>query len=377
MLSDRALNRATLERQLLLGRRADMTVLDTVAHLVGMQAQVPLDPYTALWSRLDGFRPDDLAQLLVDRSVVRIAAMRATIHLLTADDCLALRPIAQPVLDRELTGRKDMAPALAGVDLAPVLAFAHELLSATPLSTTKLRAALADEFPDLDAAAMAYACRCHLPLVQVPPRGVWGKSLAVTLTPADTWLGRPLAPFPDTDMGGRAVTAAVDTVVLRYLGAFGPASTADVATWCRLTGMREVTERLRPQLVSFRDERGRELFDLPDAPRPDPDTPAPTRFLPEYDNVLLSHDDRSRMGDRAWVGPLYDSDQLGWGSVLHDGRLYATWRLATDKAAGKATLTLKHRGPLPSDITDEAERVLAFLSPTASERALYLTDVDA
>lgn len=371
VLSDRALNRATLERQLLLSRHPDMTVLDAVTHLVGMQAQIPHDPYTALWSRLDGFRPDDLSQLFVDRKVVRVAAMRATIHLLTADDCLTLRPIVQPVLDRELTGRKDLAPDLAGVDLAPVLAFAHERLTATPLSTRKLRDTLAEAFPDLDATAMAYACRCHLPLVQVPPRGVWGQSLAVTLSPADTWLGRPLDPSP-----------SIDDMVLRYLAAFGPASTADVTTWCRLTGMREVTDRLRPQLAVFRHESsGRELFDLPDAPRPDPDVPAPTRFLPEYDNVLLSHDDRRRVADKAWAGPLYDMDQYNWGSVLHDGRVFATWRLQRDKASGSAAMAIKHRGLLrpavEADITAEAERLATFLAPDAPERTLQLVDVDA
>jgi winged helix DNA-binding protein len=362
VLSDRALNRATLARQLLLERRPGMTPLEAVAHLVGLQAQVPHDPYTALWSRLDGFRPDELSQLLADRDVVRIPAMRATIHLLTADDCLALRPVVQPVLDRELASRRDLAPALDGVDLGPVLAFAHERLTATPLSTRKLREALAEAFPDHDATALAYACRCRLPLVQVPPRGLWGRGAAVTLTPADTWLGRPLA-----EPGGDRATTGIDAMVLRYLAAFGPASTADVSTWCRLTGMREVTDRLRPQLVTFRDERGRELLDLPDAPRPDPDTPAPTRFLPEYDNLLLSHDDRRRVVDRAWAAPLYDQDRLGWGSVLHDGRVVATWRHRRDQATGDVDFTIKHRGPLAAavrtGIAAEAEQLVEFLSP--------------
>ncbi|MGH3093488.1 MAG: DNA glycosylase AlkZ-like family protein, partial [Gaiellaceae bacterium] len=100
VLSLRALNRATLERQLLL-RRSNVPALGAVEHLVGMQAQVPLDPYTGLWSRLGRFRPEDLAQLLLDRKVVRIVVMRATIHLVSADDCLLLRPLTQPVLDRE------------------------------------------------------------------------------------------------------------------------------------------------------------------------------------------------------------------------------------------------------------------------------------
>ena len=163
------------------------------------------------------------------------------------------------------------------------MAYAHPLLADTPMAGTQLRASLAERFPDLDAAALAYACRCLLPLVQVPPRGVWGKRLQVTSTPLDTWVGAPLAAEP-----------SLDDVARRYLAAFGPATTADLTAWSRLTGLRAVMDRLRPSLRPFRDERGRDLLDLPDAPRPDPDVPAPVRYLPEYDNLLLSHADRRR-----------------------------------------------------------------------------------
>ena len=259
VLTNRALNRATLERQLLL-RRSTVRPLQAVEHLVGLQAQVPLNPYTALWSRLEGFRPEELAALLVDRRVVRMTVMRGTIHLVTAEDCLTLRPAMQPVLEAELTRHSEFAPHLRGVDLEPVLAFARELFAEEPRTGPQLRDALASRFPTAHAAALAYACRCLLPLVQVPPRGVWGKTAQVTTTTVEAWLGKPLS-----------ATSSLETIVLRYLGAFGPASVADVATWSRLTGLREVVERLRPQLVTFRSEAGRELFDLPDAPRPDPE----------------------------------------------------------------------------------------------------------
>ena len=185
--------------------------------------------------------------------------MRATIHLVSADDCLTLRPLMQPVLDAELRRHPEYAPKLAGVDMAPVLAFARPLLAEAPRTGGQLRAALAERFPEHDGAALAYACRNLLAFVQVPPRGLWGQTRQVTSTTAEAWLGRPLEPQP-----------SIDEVVLRYLGAFGPATVADIASWSRLTGMRAVVERLAPRLRTFADERGRELFDLPDAPRPDP-----------------------------------------------------------------------------------------------------------
>ena len=314
-LGPRALGRATLARQLLL-ERAELAPLEAVEHLVGLQAQVPRDPYVALWSRLDRFRPESLSELLSDRAVVRTTVMRATIHLVSAGDCLTLRPLMQPVLDAELVRHREFAPPLAGVDLGPVLDHARELFAERPLSGRELRAALAQRFPHLDPAALAYACRCKLALVQVPPRGLWRHSAQVTTTTAETWLGHPLAKRP-----------SLDDVVLRYLGAFGPATVADVTTWCRLTGMREVVERLRPHLVTFRDDSGRELLDLPDAPRPGPGrTPAPTRFLPEYDNLLLSHADRSRFVTAAARGGAVTATGRVLGMVLHDGTVSAVWR---------------------------------------------------
>ncbi len=282
VLTTGALNRATLARQLLLERSSDAP-LDAIEHLVGLQSQNPLDPYLSLWSRLERFDPDVVGRLVEDRSLVRIVVMRGTIHLVTAADACTLRPLTQPVLDSEIARHSEYAEHLVGIDLAPVLAFVHPLLSERPMSGGRLRAALADRFPDHHPAALAYACRCRMALVQVPPRGVWGRTLQVTSAPLDSWVGRDLDPSP-----------SIDDVVLRYLDAFGPATPADAMAWSRLTGLREVFSRLEPRLRLFRDERGRELYDRPDAPRPDADIPAPVRFLPEYDNLLLSHADRSR-----------------------------------------------------------------------------------
>ncbi|MGH9182223.1 MAG: winged helix DNA-binding domain-containing protein [Acidimicrobiales bacterium] len=368
VLSLGALNRATLERQLLL-RRSTMPVLDAVEHLVGVQAQLPLNPYLGLWSRLEGFRPGELAQLLLDRHVVRTVVMRATLHLVSAADCLVLRPLAQPVLDRELARHRDHGPAVRDVDLNAVLAFARPLLAERPRTGAELRAAMEEAFPDDDPAALAHVCRNRLALVQVPPRGVWGHSGQVASTTAESWLGQPLATHP-----------SIDDAVLRYLAAFGPATVADVARWSGLTGLGEVVDRLRPRLRTFRDERGRELVDLPDAPRPDPDTPAPPRFLPEYDNVLLSHADRARLvADRHRRRILADA-RGAQGSVLHDGSLRGTWSIKCDRTAARATLVVNHTGrltrPATEALTDEGRQLLRFLAADADAHDVRFVALD-
>ena len=350
VLTARALGRATLARQHLL-ERATRPALDTVHHLVGLQAQVPHNPYVGLWSRLAGFGPDELSELLTSRQVVRIVVMRGTVHLVTAGDCLVLRPLSQPVLDREIARHRDYGPVVAEANVDEVLAFARPLL-AEPRTGPQLRAALAERFPGLDGAALAYACRNFLPLVQVPPRGVWGRSTQVTVADAEAWLGRPLAAAP-----------SIDEVVLRYLAAFGPATVADVAAWSGLTGLGEVVDRLRPRLRPFRDERGRRLVDLPDAPRPDADTPAPPRFLPEYDNVVLSHADRTRFlseknrrGEWPAVGAIR-------GSLLVDGLLTGLWS-TRDPGAG-AVLDVHIARPLAkravAAVVTEGRRLVRFL----------------
>jgi hypothetical protein len=274
----------------------------------------------------------------------------------TADDARFLRPLMQPVLDAEIARHSEFASHLVGADMVPVLEFAGRALARQPMTGTQLRAALATAFPDEHPPALAYACRCLLALVQVPPRGVWGQTLAVTLTPLEDWVARPLVRNPP-----------IDTVLLRYLGAFGPATVADAAAWSRLTGLGEVFDRLRPDLVTFRDERGRELFDLPDAPRPDADLLAPVRLLPEYDNVLLSHADRSRFADRD--GVLANARGPVKGTVLVDGRVRGVWHSEHDKEAKRSTLVAEHatltRGER-REVQDEARRVAQFWYSAAS-----------
>ena len=363
----RALNRATLARQMLL-ERADVPAREAVSRLVGMQAQEPLDPYVGLWSRLRGFRPAALAALLTEREAVRIVLMRGTIHLVTAEDCLELRPPVQPILDRELTVHQQYKDELATVDTGPVLEVARPFL-AEPRTIPELRAELARHFPDRTPGALAYLCRNHLPLVQVPPRGVWGSARQVTLADAEAWLGRPLAARPDPER-----------IALRYLAAFGPATPADLVAWSGLPSMRAVLEGLRPGLRAFRDDRGRELLDVDDAPRPDPDTPAPPRFLPVYDNVLLSHADRGRFhsdGDRRRLAVAPGRVR---GSVLLDGTLLGTWWTEDGAAPGGVTLLVRHLRPVPARaaraLAAEGRRLMRMTHPGDGAREVRMVPLD-
>ncbi|MFJ3888694.1 winged helix DNA-binding domain-containing protein [Streptomyces rubrogriseus] len=343
VLGIRALNRATLARQLLL-RRAAMSAEAAVAHLVGLQAQNVKPPYYALAARLDGFTPEDLSGPMADRRVARLVTLRSTIHTNTADDCLTLRPLVQQARERELrTFRK----GLTGVDLDRLARLSRELVEAEPRTPAQLRAALLAEWPAADPQALSVAARCRLPLVQVTPRGLWGRSGQVTLTTAEHWLGRPARPEP-----------APDDTVLRYLAAFGPASVKDMQTWAGLTRLRDAFERLRPRLVTFRDPGGTELFDLPDAPRPDPDTPAPPRFLPEFDNLLLSHADRARVVPPAHKGRTWKKNQA-YRVLLVDGFVAGLWKLEDDALVVEAFDRPPKRQR--DEIVAEGERMLATM----------------
>jgi winged helix DNA-binding protein len=320
-----------------------------------MQAQVPTDPYVGLWSRLEGFEPAALSQLITDRRAVRSSLLRTTLHLVTADDCLGLRPLLQQVHERAFRTATPFGRRVARMNLEQVLATGRALLEEKPRTLAELRRLLVERWPERDAAALAYAIRYLLPLVQIPPRGVWGVGGQPVWTTVEAWLGKPLS----TD-------STVDALVLRYLAVFGPASAADVQAWSWLTGVREVIERLRPHLRMFRDERGRELFDVPDGPLPDPDTPAPVRFLPEFDNVLLSHADRTRIvsdDDRRRFGII--ATRRTYGTALIDGRVAVMWRSEREK--GKVALEVLSLRPLTkgelTELSDEGVGLLEFLAP--------------
>jgi hypothetical protein len=333
VLSRRRLNRATLARQWLL-ERAPARAVEAIEHLGGMQSQAPLAPYVGLWSRLRDFLPEELSALTAQRQVVRLHLMRTTVHLVSARDALDWRLLftARPTADESL------------------LADARALLDEKPRSRAELGKLLAVRRPHTDPTSLSYKATAHIPSCQVPPRGLWGTTGPVAWAPVESWLGEPLRHTP------------VDGLVLRYLGAFGPAAVADVQTWSGLTRLREVLERL--PLRTFHDQAGRTLYDLPDAPRPAEDVPAPPRFLPEYDNLLLSYRDRTRVIRDNRPVPLPPGNGATTGTFLIDGMWQGTWR-ARDRR-----LTVEPFTPLPDAdceaLLAEAARLATFLAPDTS-----------
>jgi hypothetical protein len=342
VLVRRALNRALLARQLLLQRSSTLTPGAVVEHLVGMQAQLPSSPYLGLWSRIADFDPSTLATLLAERQAVRIVVMRSTIHLTSSADALWLRALMQPKLEqgfRSSTWNK----GVAGADLGAVAEAGRRLVADRALSFVELGRELSAMWPDLDPASLAQVVRNFVPMVQVPPRGLWGKSGPVRHQSLQSWLERPLPPHPSPVQ-----------LVTRYLAAFGPASVADVQNWSGLTHLREVVEQLGPNLTTWRDEGGATLYDLPDGPRPEAYAPAPVRFLPEFDNVLLGHADRSRIISAQVRARIAAAPFLVPGSVLVDGEVAVLWKLE----GGRRDRALR-LFPLRSLSDDEAEQVEA------------------
>jgi hypothetical protein len=411
-LSLRALNRATLERQLLL-RRAAMAAREAVGHLAGLQAQAPLAPYVGLWTRLAGFGHQELKDLLTERAVVRAHLMRNTVHLLTAEDFVSFRPLFQPLMDRGLAG--NFGRNLVGVDLAELRVTAAALLSREALTRVEIGRRLAVSWPEHDPASLAYAATHQLHLVQVPPRGLWGENGQPAWFLGAAWLdGLSVSP-PDP---ARPENAR-EQLVLRYLAAYGPASVHDIQAWSGLSRLREVTERLQhgagqhgagqhgasqhgagqhgagqhgagqhvagqhvagqhgagqhgagqrgARLRTFTGPDGGQLLDLPDAPRPgpkDPDVPAPPRFLPEYDNLLLSYAERSRVIPHRRPVPLPPGNGATGGTLLVDGFWQANWKIV------KGTLEIQPFIRLSAAdmaaIAAEGERLLGFAAPAGT-----------
>jgi len=371
VLGDRALNRALLARQLL-SRCGDTEPSVVLRRLVAMQAQVPSAPYVGMWARIDGFRPDSLARLITDRAAVRATLLRGTLHLVDAGDYPMLRASTLPML-RRMTAPGGYGAALAGVDVDELLRFGAEMLRARPGTAAELRVALARRWPDHDATALAMVVRNLVPLLHVPPRGLWGRSGQARMTPAVDWLGAGFD--PDRAADPEASAAAQDELVLRYLAGYGPASVADAQSWSGLTGLAAAFERVRDRLVEFADERGQRLFDLPDAPRPDPAQRVRVVLLPEYDNCLRGHKDRGRVMSHAARAALATRNDAPRPTVLVDGMVRGSWRTGTGRGRSTLTVTVFER-PLTvgesSAVRAEAERLLEFVADGADHTVLLV-----
>jgi len=356
VLSTRALNRALLARQGLLERER-VPLAAMLERLAGVQAEQPQYPYVGLWSRMGAFDPVELERALEGRAAVRVWVMRGTIHLTTARDALAMYP-----LTRRLHGQSfasNFGSGLAGADPEQVAAAAVELMAAEPRTKSELADLLSERWPDAARDSLAVCVTHFAPCAQVPPRGLFRQPGQVRLAPLEQWAGGPLEDDPPAA-----------GLVRRYLAAFGPATVADMRTWSRITGLREVFEQLRSELRTFRDERGKELFDVPDGLLPDPGAPAPPRFLPRLDNATLSHDDRSRILDGGGPHVRWRRGGLVAGHLLVDGFHRAGWRLTDEK--GVATLAIDGLGELPEDVEAEARALLDFWAPGADRRELEI-----
>ncbi|GGS84749.1 winged helix DNA-binding domain-containing protein [Nonomuraea spiralis] len=345
-LSRRTLNRALLQRQFLL-ERADLPALEVIGHLVAMQAQEPNWPYVGLWTRIRHFTHADLTTLLAEGRVVRSGLLRSTMHLTVAGDFRRLRPVLQPVLDRT-AGSAHFRRNNAGLDPAALVAEGRALLRTGPLPRRDLARHLASLHPGRDSRILAGEIELRTPLVHDPATASWGgwgtrSSVAVSDTPVD-----PFHP------------AALRDLIRRYLAAFGPATVADVQAWCGLTRLDEVVSEMGAGLRHHTGPDGRRLLDLPDAPLPDPDTPAPVRLLPAYDNALLGHADRSRIvadADREHVAP---GQARVLPTVLVDGYVRGTWSFTAGEVRVTPFRTLSAAERQAVD--DEISRLLPFLS---------------
>jgi Winged helix DNA-binding domain len=354
VLSPRALNRATLARQLLL-RREKLKPVAAIERLLCLQAQIARPPFIALWSRLDPFQRADLLTPIDKRALVRATMMRATIHLMARQDYLAFRPVIQPVLSGG--AERIFKDAVATYDVDKIVAAARACFDAKACNFAQLREHLLKQFPKLNERGMGYLVRMHLPLVLIPQSGTeWGYPAQADFAVAESYLSAPVK----TD-------AAAHALALRYFAAFGPASIQDFQSWTGLGGMKSVIDDLRPKLRTFRDERGRELFDLPDAPRPSPDEEAPVRFLPEFDHVLLGYAERTRIVADAHRPALATKNLIVPAIFLLDGFVAGLWSVEVKKGVARLLITplIALNKSVRAALTDEGGALIRFIEPDA------------
>jgi hypothetical protein len=355
VLTQRELNRALLARQLLLERH-ELGPTEAVEGVAGLQAQAAAPPFLGLWTRLAGFDEASLQDAIDTRAVVRATMMRHTVHFVSARDYVWLRPAIQPALDANFGAQT--RKRLAGFDLEPFLEDARAAFARGPTTFAEVAAMIEARDPGCDVRAVSYAVRTHLHLIGVPNGSRWRFGGRAPFVLAEDWLERPM----DEHVDHREM-------VRRYLAAFGPATPADATAWSGVPALRGVFDEMREELVSFRDEDGRELFDVPGAPLPDPDVDAPPRFLPVFDNTLQAHRDRTRVIADEHRPRLYLTQGPILGSLLLDGFAAATWRLTGGELTIEPFRRIAKRER--TAIEPEAMALIAFAAPDAEPAIRY------
>ncbi|MCW4353727.1 winged helix DNA-binding domain-containing protein [Hoyosella sp. YIM 151337] len=364
-LSDQVLNRTLLQRQHLL-RRAPLSPQDLAAHLVGLQAQDSLPPYIGMFSRISGFDPAALSRTLESRELVRVTLMRGTIHLVTAEDAARMRPIFQPEFEKAIDRPGFFFGALDGLAPETIRRQGEAVFGDTPLSAADVRAAAKRAFPDRDPSAIAQAWYYQLPVLQVPPRGLWRTSGPPTWARIEDWLGRDLArDYPPSE------------VVARYLAAFGPATTQDIAAWSRLPGVAELISNLGPRIRPYLNTSGQTLYDVEDGALADPDSEAPVRFLGWYDNVYLSHKDRARIVASDISAQLWNGETRNISPILVDGFIQGGYRILTGKKGDPVEMRIRMVATTSAEsleyVEKEAVRLLEFLEPDRPAVIAFVT----
>lgn len=355
VLTAAELNRASLGRQLLL-ERAPLEPVEAIERLVALQAQEPASPYVALWSRVHDFRPESLDEAFRERRVVKGTLLRVTLHAVSAADYLRFWPAMAPTL--RIWREQGLRRLGIEVDFGPIerAALAH-------LAEPRTNPEMAARLPRLEGTGPAgqtdswWAVRPHLPAVHVPRDVAWSFGRRPTYVAAESWLGRPLVSESD----------GLEHLIRGYLAGFGPAALGDLARFTRIERrrLRPALERLVPQLRLFRDEAGRLLYDVPDGELPPPDTPAPVRFLPMWDSLLLAYEHGGRVAADAHRRRILRVNGDWLPTFLVDGQVAGLWR--SELVEGRTTIRWDPFEPLSPGVEDavraEAERLAAFVEP--------------
>ena len=362
VLSDRELNRALLARQLLL-KRAALSPAVAIERLAGLQAQWAPAPYIGLWSRLATFAITDLEDALAARTVVKATLMRGTLHLVSANDYPALSVAATRAGALDARARR-----LADADTIhrATIKYARNARTREELAVFLETQGVAS---DLARSMLWWLIASHGWLVHVPPSGTWAHRVSGDLIAADAWIRSAREP---------ELAAAVSIAVQRHLGAFGPATVGDISSWSsiRTPAIRAAVVALGPATRTFTDPRGRTLYDLRGAPRPDADTPAPVRYLPKWDSTLLAYapPERVRILSETHRGTVIAKNGDVAQTILLDGMVAGTWAIAA-KPAG-ATISVTPFGRVSKSdrvaLTEEGERLARFIAPTSKAHRVII-----